>query len=102
MYCETCGVENLETTTRCIRCGRDFLNRDGSVGALPAPPRKWLRPRNILLFLFIWAVLVFEIVLTSGRVPETPLGCLGLVILGPIGYVLLAAFLDSVFATPRR
>ena len=29
MYCATCGVENIENSSRCIRCGNDLLNLRG-------------------------------------------------------------------------
>jgi hypothetical protein len=101
MYCEACGVENLETVTRCLRCGRDFLSRQGGPNFLPPAPRKWLRPSKVLLFVFVWTLLVVQIVSYAGRLPETPLGWAALVGLGPVAYVLLAAMVDAAFSAKK-
>ena len=38
MYCSNCGVENLPTDTRCLRCGTSLLKRtEGISDALKKP-----------------------------------------------------------------
>ena len=35
MYCIGCGAENIESSSRCIRCGRDLINLRGERASKP-------------------------------------------------------------------
>jgi ribosomal protein L37E len=109
VLCERCGTTNLERSSICAGCGLGLTTEVDSrrgdktaAAARSSRKRKWLTWKGGLLFVVIWALLVGEIVLYGGRVPKTTEGWVALIFLGPIGYIALAALLDSIFGQTNR
>ena len=53
---------------------------------------------TVLKVVAIWAFLVVAVIVEGGKIPETKNGWILLICLGPIAYVVLAAFTEGLFS----